>query len=33
MGEGAIELQRTQYLDFDGPRMWRGLRVYGERSA
>jgi len=32
MGDGAIELQRTQYLDFDGPRMWRGLRVYRERS-
>jgi hypothetical protein len=33
MGDGAVELQRTQYLDFDGPRMWRGLRVYGEHSA
>lgn len=28
MGDGQIEVQRTQYLDFGGPRMWRGLRSY-----
>lgn len=33
MGDGAVEVQRTQYLDFDGPRVWRGLRVYGEHAA
>jgi hypothetical protein len=27
MGDGDIEVRRTQYLDFDGPRLWRGLRV------
>jgi hypothetical protein len=33
MGDGAIKVQRTQYLDFDGPREWRGLRVYGEHAT
>ena len=33
MGDGAIEVQRTQYLDFEGLRMWRGLRVYGESAT
>ena len=28
MGDGQVEVQRTQYLDFDGPRLWRGLRTY-----
>jgi len=27
-GDGVIEVQRTQYLDFDDPRPWRGLRSY-----
>jgi hypothetical protein len=28
MGDGDVEVRRTQYLDFDGPRGWRGLRTY-----
>jgi hypothetical protein len=28
MGSGRVEVQRTQYLDFDGQRPWRGLRGY-----
>jgi hypothetical protein len=28
MGDRGIEVRRTQYLDFDGPQMWRGLREY-----
>jgi hypothetical protein len=33
MGDGQVEVRRTQYLDFDGPGMWRALRSYdtGER--
>ena len=28
MGAGQVEVSRTQYLDFAGPRSWRALRVY-----
>ena len=27
-GAGTIQMTRTQYLDFTGPRIWRALRVY-----
>jgi hypothetical protein len=33
MGDGSVEVLRTQYLDFDQPRMWRGLRVYGDQAS
>lgn len=29
MGDGQVEVRRTQYLDFDGPQPWRALRTYG----
>ena len=28
MGAGQVEVTRTQYLDFNGPRPWRALRTY-----
>ena len=28
MGAGQVEVTRTQYLDFTGPRPWRALRTY-----
>jgi hypothetical protein len=28
MGNGSVELVRTQYLDFSGSRPWRALRTY-----
>ena len=28
MGAGQLEVTRTQYLDFTGPRTWRALRLY-----
>ena len=28
MGNGALRIERTQYLDFSGGRLWRALRMY-----
>lgn len=28
MGDGQVEVRRTQYLDFDRPRPWRAIRTY-----
>ena len=28
MGDGKVEVARTQYLDFGGPGLWRALRSY-----
>ncbi len=29
MGASQVEVMRTQYLDFAGPRVWRAVRSYG----
>jgi hypothetical protein len=30
LGDGALRLERTTYLDYTGAQVWRAVRVYGE---